>query len=151
MKYFMKLCICCSKPISSLEKKFCNRSCAARFNNVGTKRNFNPNKKSTRSRKQFRDDQDELHYQRFLRGEVSDRFYLRKFLLKTVEKKCSCCFLSEWQGQEIPLELDHIDNDPSNNHPSNLRLLCRNCHGLTPLFGSKNRGNGRKSRGISLG
>lgn len=43
----------------------------------------------------------------------------------------------------IPLELDHIDGDLLNNVLSNLRLLCPNCHSLTPTYKNKNRRKGR--------
>lgn len=52
--------------------------------------------------------------------------------------QCSCCGLSEWQSQPIPLELDHIDGDNLNNAIENLRLLCPNCHALTPTYRGKN-------------
>jgi len=42
-------------------------------------------------------------------------------------------------GGPIPLELDHIDGCRSNNQLQNLRLLCPNCHALTPTYRSKRR------------
>jgi 5-methylcytosine-specific restriction endonuclease McrA len=61
---------------------------------------------------------------------------LRKRLLKDgiFEHKCSKCNLTEWLGEPIPLELDHIDGCNTNNNLSNLRLLCPNCHSTTPTF-----------------
>lgn len=52
--------------------------------------------------------------------------------------KCSCCTQTEWMGQKIPLELDHIDGDNRNNLLSNLRLLCPNCHALTTTYRGRN-------------
>lgn len=52
--------------------------------------------------------------------------------------KCSCCGLKEWLGNPIPLELDHIDGNSQNNKKENLRLLCPNCHALTPTYRGKN-------------
>jgi len=43
-------------------------------------------------------------------------------------KKCEVCNLSEWMGKEIPLELDHIDNNHENNSLNNLMILCPTCH-----------------------
>ena len=52
--------------------------------------------------------------------------------------QCEGCGLTEWQGQPIPIELDHIDGDPSNNNLDNLRILCPNCHAQTPTHAGKN-------------
>jgi 5-methylcytosine-specific restriction endonuclease McrA len=52
--------------------------------------------------------------------------------------------------QEIPLELDHVDGNAGNNQIENLRVLCPNCHAQTPTAKGKNRGNGRKTRGLRL-
>lgn len=56
-----------------------------------------------------------------------------------LDARCAICGLTEWRGQPIPLELDHINGDNRDHRLFNLRLLCRNCHGQTPTFGSKNR------------
>lgn len=60
---------------------------------------------------------------------------LREGLL---ERKCSFCNLSTWLGKEIPLELDHINGINKDNTLTNLRLLCPNCHTLTPTYRGKN-------------
>ena len=52
---------------------------------------------------------------------------------------CSNCSLGEWQGRLIPLELDHRDGDRNNQELANLRLLCPNCHALTPTYRGRNR------------
>jgi hypothetical protein len=52
--------------------------------------------------------------------------------------QCSNCNLKSWLGKNIPLELDHIDGDHENNNLCNLRLLCPNCHALTPNYRGKN-------------
>ena len=56
-----------------------------------------------------------------------------------MEARCSCCRNSHWLGGAIPLELDHIDGCPTNNRFDNLRLLCPNCHALTPTYRSRRR------------
>jgi len=52
--------------------------------------------------------------------------------------QCSSCQLSKWLGNPIPLELDHVDGNSDDNSLSNLRLLCPNCHALTPTYRGKN-------------
>lgn len=59
---------------------------------------------------------------------------------------CECCGLSSWQGKDIVLQVDHINGDPYNNTPENLRLICPNCHSQTDTFAGANRGNGRWSK-----
>ena len=80
--------------------------------------------------------------------------YFRSSLLRerliaegVFEKRCSECRLSEWRGGPIPLELDHRDGDRRNNVLRNLRLLCPNCHALTPTYRGRNKRT--KSRNIA--
>lgn len=52
------------------------------------------------------------------------------------------CGINEWQGEKLSLELDHIDGNNQNNSRDNLRVLCPNCHSLTPTFRCKKRPEG---------
>jgi 5-methylcytosine-specific restriction endonuclease McrA len=60
--------------------------------------------------------------------------------------RCSNCSLSTWMGTAIPLELDHIDGDRHNNTLQNLRLLCPNCHAMTPTYRGRNTRGKRRTR-----
>ncbi len=70
----------------------------------------------------------------------------RKYLTRTRGYKCEWCEVSEWRNEPITLECDHIDGDPDNNFPSNLRLLCPNCHSQTPTFRRSNIGNHKSDK-----
>src|SRR5712691_4692956 len=48
-----------------------------------------------------------------------------------------------WNGQALPLILDHRDGNRYDNSPSNLRLLCPNCESQLPTRGGANRGRVR--------
>jgi hypothetical protein len=55
------------------------------------------------------------------------------------EHRCVSCGLDVWLGQPIPLELAHITGSRNDNRLENLRLLCPNCHALTPTYRGKNK------------
>ena len=78
------------------------------------------------------------------RGTVSA--YVRRYLFEKNNNKCSQCGWGEINqySKSIPLEVDHIDGNHTNDDPSNLRLVCPNCHSLSPTFGILNKGNGRR-------
>lgn len=44
------------------------------------------------------------------------------------ENKCEKCGISEWQNEELPLELDHMNCNHEDNTLTNLQILCPNCH-----------------------
>ena len=51
-----------------------------------------------------------------------------------------------WRGEPLPLALDHISGDPTDNRLENLRILCPNCHALTETWCGRNkRGTGRRT------
>ncbi len=85
---------------------------------------------------------------KFEQGLIADRNKLRRILTEQRGYNCEVCNISDWQGEPITLQVDHINGNPGNHKPINLRLICPNCHSQTPYFSGRNRGNGRGSRGL---
>lgn len=156
-----KVCECCGSVLpyeQHKEKRFCSRSCSAFFNNKlrsNTARCLNCDKslegKPRRQKCCSRSCSLEYlkrHKNKNIQespGDFNDRT-LKKFLLDINGHQCQICGRKTWCGHPIPIELDHIDGHASNNDLENLRLLCSNCHSLTPTYCGKNKGNGREER-----
>lgn len=64
---------------------------------------------------------------------------IKKRLLKYRGHSCESCGLHTWMDLPIPLELEHIDGNNRNNAKENLKLLCPNCHALTPTWRNRKR------------
>jgi hypothetical protein len=67
---------------------------------------------------------------------------LKLRLLREGLKKRACegCGLDRWMGKPIPLELEHVNGRRDDNRLRNLKLLCPNCHALTPTYRGRNIG-----------
>lgn len=74
-------------------------------------------------------------------GSKENSHRLRERLVRDGYKKecCEKCGIEKWLGEEVPLELDHIDSNHYNNELSNLQILCPNCHAVET----------RKRRGVA--
>jgi hypothetical protein len=121
---YKKQCLNCGK---SIPKKFCNNTCKSEYilNNLikdWLDGKINGNSKG---------------------GHAS---YVKKYLLKKYNNKCSKCGWGEINifSKSIPLEVEHMDGNPYNNNPNNVDLLCPNCHSLTKTYRGGNKGNGRR-------
>ena len=72
----------------------------------------------------------------------------RRFLAERRGYACEVCGIGDWNGKSLTLHVDHINGDPSNNMPDNLRLICPNCHSQTKFLGGADKGRGRGSLGL---
>lgn len=69
----------------------------------------------------------------YLSGEkfiTTHNLKIRLFVEGIKKQECETCHISEWLGEEVPLELDHIDRNSKNNSLENLQILCPLCHAI---------------------
>lgn len=155
------ICFECGTPTTN--PKFCNRSCAAKYNNrVSPKRRaeiklcLECNGKLKTHQEKFCGKTCEAAHKRAsslrlwisgewngsdVNGQLSKT--VRGYLLSEAQYSCSKC------GWAIPnpvtgkpiLTINHIDGNWKNNGVDNLEVLCYNCHTLTENFGSLNAGS----------
>ncbi len=72
---------------------------------------------------------------------------LREHYKKTTGiTRCEKCGLEFWQGEQIPLEIHHINGINTDNRLDNLQLLCPNCHALTNNYRGRARLSARSER-----
>lgn len=155
-------CKNCSKQFETTilnEKTFCNQSCSAIYNNKkrpkikNTKFCLNCNKELNKQKKfcsckcQAQNKRN-LVFKKIENGThmCVDNYSLRNYLIEKHGAKCMKCGWMEVNTVSglVPIQLDHIDGNSDNNKLDNLRLLCPNCHSLTPTFGRLNK-NGRNT------
>jgi hypothetical protein len=167
-----KRCLECGSPIP-YEKKtrgcFCSRSCAATHNNKGVRRigaeprdcpNCGERTKSSRHKFCSIKCQTTYQYKEYIRNWLAGQKngttcrgmgvsnHIRRWLIEEKGYQCSICQTKRWEGQPVPLVLDHIDGNGENSSPNNVRLVCGNCNMLLSTFAGRNRGRGRQARKI---
>jgi 5-methylcytosine-specific restriction endonuclease McrA len=70
----------------------------------------------------------------------TDSYLLRRSLIEIgVKYKCAICNLLNWRGNELVLQVDHVDGNRHNDRRGNLRFLCPNCHSQTITYGKTKR------------
>lgn len=68
---------------------------------------------------------------------------------------CENCGVSEWMGEPVVLELDHINREHTDNRLENLMILCPNCHAAKTrkdraLIAQLGRGNELRPHAVSV-
>lgn len=176
----MGSCLECGKEIHitrtgpNMMRKFCGRSCSARFNNRAKPKRRTAPKPQNNSRFQFRGhnvnhcacgkvktayakkckecDQPTIESWLAGRWNGSNRSgYISRTVRLYLMSNHPICVKCGWGEihpilQRPPLEVNHIDGDATNNLPSNLEVICPNCHALTPNFRNLNRVSKRTYR-----
>lgn len=156
----------CVFSYESRHKRFCNRSCSAKTNNIGVARNkklfneFKPKPDCLNCNKPlkknalkfcspacFADHQWKLKKEQIsLSGKASNIVQAKKYLKEVRGNSCEMCGIDTWAGKPIMLLCDHINGNSEDWNLKNLRLLCSNCDATTPFYKNKNKGNGRAYR-----
>lgn len=70
---------------------------------------------------------------------------IRRYLLEQAGYACCKCGFNTMHpvDNQTVLEINHIDGDGENHTPTNLEVICPNCHSLTPNYRARNMGKGR--------
>lgn len=77
---------------------------------------------------------------------------LRTLLMEMCGYTCECGWNTPNAVTGLPiLTIDHVDGNWKNNYIWNLKVLCYNCHSLTPTFGALNRGSSSGRRNYMHG
>lgn len=125
-----KFCIQCeSAPTNNKHAKFCSSKCSSIYRSEKIINDWivNPDTATTKQ---------------------GIKLTIKKYLIRNAEYKCSICGWGEINESigRSPLEIDHIDGNAYNNNQDNLRVVCPNCHSLTPTYRALNKKSARSYR-----
>ena len=125
----MKTCLNCGKELNK-NTKYCSNRCQAEYEYKQWVLRWKEGKETG------------------LRGKYGISQHLKKYLFEKYDYKCAKCGWGKINSytNTLPLEIEHIDGDFTNNSEENLTLLCPNCHSLTATYKGANKGHGRKER-----
>lgn len=87
-----------------------------------------------------------------VKGSGYQTFKLKRRLFREGLKaiRCEeCGWARKSEDGRVPLELDHVNGDSTDNRLENPRVLCPNCHSLKPTHRGRNKGK-RVSGGIGI-
>lgn len=155
----VKRCKFCNKDIlyDTRENDYCNHSCSASYSNkkravknncINCNNEINKNRKFCSSRCQSQNKRS-IIFEKIKNGDITfgERNY-KNYLIYTFGEKCMECGWDKvhLKTGKVPIQLEHVDGNSSNNSLENLKLLCPNCHSLTPTYGSLNKGRGIRNR-----
>ncbi len=136
MRKDKKYCKHCDKELSERSKIFCNVVCNKSFQ-------YEQNIKEWREGTKLG----------FVGKAKSLSKTVRKYMLLKYDNTCQECGWNKLHPiDNKPLvEIDHIDGDASNCKEENLRVLCPNCHSMTPTFRARNKISTRnRSKSVAL-
>lgn len=164
--YTLMNCIKCNKETNN--PKFCSRSCSVSVNNKGLIRNGKKPGECLVCSNKLRGSSQKYcsgpcrgraarlaKIEEWLEGKITGLTSqglvidaVKAYMRETRGDRCESCGWNEVHSitKVVPVQVDHIDGNSTNNRPENLRLLCPSCHSLTPTYGGLNKGNGRKQR-----
>jgi len=123
----MKKCLSCKGEINKNSKKYCSYQCQNDYQRMEKVNLWLEGRHNG------------------MRGKTATAQWIKWYLIKENGEKCmECgwCEVNKFTGN-IPIELEHIDGDFTNNKIDNLKLLCPNCHSLTPTYKGANKKGGR--------
>lgn len=76
----------------------------------------------------------------------ADRLKWKLFSTGLKKYRCEKCGRTHWEGEQIILQLHHINGDNTDNRLENLQVLCPNCHSQTDNFCGANKINKSDSK-----
>lgn len=128
----MKICVECGEKPKKNSYKYCSNKCQQIY-------------------------QYKKYIEAWKRGFITIRTkniskHIKRYFIERQGERCNICSWSQKNPitNRVPLEIDHVDGNAENNSEENLRLICPNCHALTPSFRNLNKGKGRSWRMILL-